>query len=245
ERPADQVLGEADIVFGKARVILEAMACGRAAYVFDHNGADGWVTAATYDALAPDNFGGQSLREVIDEERLVADLGRYDRGMGLVNRDLVVANHAASGHAAAVVEVLGRVAGTPRGAPDGAPLRELARLVRMYHRADAQAFALRAECESLAARTQAAEQRADDFAERAQRTDDLEERMQRAASFEGELAAAQGELAAARRSLAAQAGELARVGGLLCDVTGSRRWRVLQALLSPADRARRKGPAVR
>ncbi len=61
ERPADLVLNEVDIVFGKARVIVEAMATGRAAYVFDHNGGDGWVTAASYPRLAADNFGGQSL----------------------------------------------------------------------------------------------------------------------------------------------------------------------------------------
>ena len=33
-----------DIFVGYGRSILEAMACGRAAYVFDHNGGDGWVT---------------------------------------------------------------------------------------------------------------------------------------------------------------------------------------------------------
>lgn len=44
ERPAEHALNDADVVFGKARVIVEAMACGRAAYVFDHNGGDGWVT---------------------------------------------------------------------------------------------------------------------------------------------------------------------------------------------------------
>ena len=166
ERPADQVLGDADIVFGKARVILEAMACGRAAYVFDHNGGDGWVTAATYPELAPDNFGGQSASATIDEDRIVADLALYDRGMGVVNRDLVVANHAAGKHAAAVAEVLERVARTPRAAPVDAPLRELSRMIRLYHRADSQAFALRAECERLGARTMHAEQRAGELEER-------------------------------------------------------------------------------
>src|SRR4051794_8671167 len=106
EVPAERALDDADIVFGKARVIYEAMACGRAAYVYDHHGGEGWVTNESYPALSADNFGGQSRPSVIDEERLVADLGAYDRGMGLVNRDLAVAHHSATKHAAALAEIL-------------------------------------------------------------------------------------------------------------------------------------------
>ncbi len=36
---------QADIVVGKARAVLDAMSCGRPAYVYDAFGADGWVTA--------------------------------------------------------------------------------------------------------------------------------------------------------------------------------------------------------
>ena len=36
---------EADIIVGYGRTILEAMACGRPAYVHEHSGSDGWVTA--------------------------------------------------------------------------------------------------------------------------------------------------------------------------------------------------------
>jgi hypothetical protein len=176
ERPADLVLNDADIVFGKARVILEAMACGRAAYVFDHNGGDGWVTPDTYERLAADNFGGQSLAATIDEDTIVADLARYDAGMSVVNRDLVVANHSATKHAAALAALLGRVARAPRSAQVDAPLRELARLVRLYHRADMQAFVLRAEVEALASRTERAEQRAAELGALAARTERAEQR---------------------------------------------------------------------
>jgi hypothetical protein len=44
-----EVMAEADIVVGYGRTILEAMACGRPAYVHDHSGSDGWVTAETYE----------------------------------------------------------------------------------------------------------------------------------------------------------------------------------------------------
>ena len=43
-REPERLMGDADIVIGKARVIVEAMSSGRAAYVYDHNGGDGWVT---------------------------------------------------------------------------------------------------------------------------------------------------------------------------------------------------------
>ncbi|MHB8694042.1 MAG: glycosyltransferase family protein [Solirubrobacteraceae bacterium] len=155
KRSTEQELNEADIVFGKARVIYEAMSCGRAAYVFDHNGGDGWVTADTYPALSADNFGGQSGTAVITPERLIADLAEYRPEMGVVNRDLVVAHHSATKHAARLVGILAALA--PRAQPVDAPLRELARLVRLYHRADIQAFVARAEIEALAVRADAAE----------------------------------------------------------------------------------------
>jgi hypothetical protein len=167
ERPAEHVLNDADIIFGKARVIAEAMACGRAAYVFDHNGGDGWVTDATYERLGPDNFGGQSAAETIDEDRIVADIAAYDPAMGIVNRDLIVAHHAASKHAAALVEVLARIAPSRRPATD-VPLREMGRLLRLYHRADVQAFAMRAETEAFADRAQRWEQRAGELDRHAQ-----------------------------------------------------------------------------
>jgi hypothetical protein len=151
-KPAELVLNEADVVFGKARVICEAMACGRAAYVFDHNGAEGWVTRENYECLAADNFGGQSRPRPLDEEELAADLARYEPGMGVINRDLAVAHHSATKHVAALCTVLARV--SPRRTPVDAPLQELARLVRLHFRADAHAFALHAEAERLARRVE-------------------------------------------------------------------------------------------
>lgn len=72
-RPEDAIW-DADIVMGKARVILEAMACGRAAYVFDYVGGDGWVTGESYSRLEADNFGGRATDAVVDRDRLRADL---------------------------------------------------------------------------------------------------------------------------------------------------------------------------
>ena len=47
-------IAEADIVVGKGRAVLEAMSCGRAAFVYDAFGGDGWVTAESYPRLEAD-----------------------------------------------------------------------------------------------------------------------------------------------------------------------------------------------
>jgi hypothetical protein len=244
-----EAINSADIVFGKARVIYEAMACGRAAYVFDHNGAEGWVTAENQVALSADNFGGQSRPIAVDEDRLVADLRRYDPAMATVNRDFIVAHHSATKHAAALVEVLrGAV---PRAQPlDDAPLRELSRLVRLYHRADVQAFALHAHAERLSARVHALESevravREQSEAEAAARSGAEED----AVRARAEAAAARRDAEEARRDAeeARRGADEARAQRVEADeraskqfaaLVATRRWRAVQLALRPADRAR-------
>ena len=46
-RPEAQI-ADADIVVGHGRSIVEAMACGRAAFVFDQKCAEGWMTPQSY-----------------------------------------------------------------------------------------------------------------------------------------------------------------------------------------------------
>ena len=55
--PREQI-ARADVVFAKGRAILEAMACGRAAYLYDQFGCGGWVTPDRYAELEADGFGG-------------------------------------------------------------------------------------------------------------------------------------------------------------------------------------------
>jgi hypothetical protein len=135
-------IATADIVVGKSRAILDAMACGRAAYVLDFAGGDGWVTQERYPAMEADNFAGQATDWVLDRDRLVADLADYDRDMGQVNRELVLAHHDARTHAYELVELFRRV--NPRAEPVAAgPLRELARLVRLQWATEQDAMVLR------------------------------------------------------------------------------------------------------
>jgi hypothetical protein len=145
----EAVMNDGDLVIGKSRVIVEAMACGRAAYVYDHHGGDGWVTPERYPALEADNFDGQSDPEPADAARLRDDLLSYRAQMGAVNRELAVTHHSARSHCEDLVELFRRLA--PRGESVGAPLDELGRLTRMQWRADARALGFEHEAQLLRA----------------------------------------------------------------------------------------------
>jgi len=125
----DHRILNADLVVGYGRCIVEAMACGRAAYVWDHLGGDGWVTAATYPSLEADGFGGRATDMAVDRRGLRDDLASYHPDMGLVNRELAVRHHGPRDHAQALGALLARQTGP---APeDRTPLDELARLTRV------------------------------------------------------------------------------------------------------------------
>jgi hypothetical protein len=135
-------LGSVEIVIGRGRSILEAMASGRAAYVYDRHGGDGWVTAETYAGLEADGFAGRVADAVIDPARLGADLRSYSPSMGAVNRDLAVAHHRANVHAQQLVGLFRRLV-PQRRSP--APHEEMARLARLEWRAQVEAQGLRRE----------------------------------------------------------------------------------------------------
>jgi hypothetical protein len=139
-----QALHAADIVIGYGRSILEGMACGRAAYVYDWNGGDGWVTRQSYPAIEADGIAGRSGRSVLDAEKLSKDLRDYSPAMGSVNHDLVIAHHRANVHAQELIELI-RGLDTPAEAPGDTPLLEMARLVRLEWRARVEARSLAAE----------------------------------------------------------------------------------------------------
>jgi hypothetical protein len=120
-------LESADIVVGKSRAAVDAMACGRAVYVYDTFGGDGWVTPDTYAAMEADHFAGQATDRVIGVEELERDLADYDPRMGAANRDLVIQHHSARDH---VIEFLSALVGPPKERPS-VPLRELARLTAL------------------------------------------------------------------------------------------------------------------
>jgi hypothetical protein len=136
----EEYLHRSDIVLGCGRSALEAMACGRAVYVFGHIGADGWVTPETYEALEQDGFAGRGSRRVTDADELRTELEGYGAAMGLANQSLAVRHHDAGAHAAELVAALRRL--TPEngtGSLDGS-LREMSRLVRLEWQTECRAL---------------------------------------------------------------------------------------------------------
>jgi hypothetical protein len=76
-RPQD-VLGQYDIVFAKARCALEALAVGTAVVLCDKVGAGPMVTTGDMDRLRRLNFGVRTLQERVNAEVLEREIARYD-----------------------------------------------------------------------------------------------------------------------------------------------------------------------
>jgi hypothetical protein len=85
-RPED-VLGQYDLVFAKAKAAMEAMAVGAAVVLCDFAGVGPMVSAAGFDDLRPLNFGFEALRDPLTPEPLLREIGRYDAGDAARVRD--------------------------------------------------------------------------------------------------------------------------------------------------------------
>jgi hypothetical protein len=125
-------LAAADIVFGYGRSVLEAMACGRAVYVYDWKGGDGWLTAESYPSIEAEGFAG-CHGPIVDAEHLREDLRRYAASMGSVNNDLIYTHHRANLHAEKLIQLLKGLADPPQ--QRRTPLQEMSRLARLEWRA--------------------------------------------------------------------------------------------------------------
>jgi hypothetical protein len=77
QRPQD-VLGQYDLVFAKAKAALEAAAVGASVVLCDAVGAGPMVTTKNLRELRPLNFGIRTLREQPTVEALAREVARYD-----------------------------------------------------------------------------------------------------------------------------------------------------------------------
>jgi hypothetical protein len=157
-------MGEADIVVAKSRAALEGMCCGRAVYLYDQFGGDGWVTPENYTALEADNFAGQTASPRTPEQ-LAADLDDYHRDMGWVNAELVRRNHGARHHANELVAVLRGERVRPHD--DSEPLLEVGRLTRVNRAAEMRVGMLEHQTAVLERRARAAQAEFDAWQARA------------------------------------------------------------------------------
>lgn len=96
----------ADIVVGIGRCIIEAMACGRTAFVYDRWGSDGWLTKQSYATIEGGGFAGRAGTDEPGRAQFEDVLDGYDPVHGTEGYDLAVRHHNARVHAAQIVEVL-------------------------------------------------------------------------------------------------------------------------------------------
>jgi hypothetical protein len=205
-----EAMADVDIVVGYGRAAVEGMACGRAVYIHDHSGTDGWVTADAYPAIEAGGFAVSTHRTGHDTQRIRADLDGYTPELGQVGHELARAHHDARAHAAELIAVIERLRPAATPAPvDPSALRSLILLSEAQLRAEGAADVSRQEVRRW--------------------TDEHARLFQ---TLVTERAAWQVERDAARRALSAAEARYAEVRATL-------RWRLVSALMRPFDRLRR------
>ena len=74
----EEILPAYDLVFGKARCALEALAVGAAVVACDAHGLAGMITGESLDGMRQLNFGVRTLQRPITPETIGAEIDRYD-----------------------------------------------------------------------------------------------------------------------------------------------------------------------
>ncbi len=113
----ERFINRADLCISLGRGILETMACARAAFVFDYNGGDGWVTPESVDEVQKCNFSGRRYRRRYDVDALCAELRKYRPEMGRANRELVEARFSAAAGADELLALYQEAIREPRPGP--------------------------------------------------------------------------------------------------------------------------------
>lgn len=99
----EEVIGEYDLVFAKARCALEALAVGSAVILCDAGGVGPMVTMGEFDKLRPLNFGIRALREPLNPDVLVREIERYDSADAAAVSELV---RSTAGHESVIDELI-------------------------------------------------------------------------------------------------------------------------------------------
>ncbi|HEY5998732.1 MAG TPA: glycosyltransferase [bacterium] len=158
ERP-EEVLGDYDLVFAKARAAMEAMATGCAVVLCDLAGAGPLVTSGAFEELRVQNFGLRTLTHPATAAHLGAQIDRYDAADATRVRALMRTAGDLQRRLDELLALYAAVLAAPRPPPDpaalaaaaGAYLRWLAPAVKTGRAADRAQEALAEARRSLAA----------------------------------------------------------------------------------------------
>jgi hypothetical protein len=74
----ENLLGQYDLVFAKAKCAIEALAVGCSVVLCDRSGVGPMVTSENFDRLRRLNFGIRTLRESVHSDVLAVQIARYD-----------------------------------------------------------------------------------------------------------------------------------------------------------------------
>jgi hypothetical protein len=99
----EEIIGEYDLVFAKARCALEALAVGSAVILCDAPGVGPMVTMGEFDKLRPLNFGIRTLCKPLNAEVLLREIERYDSADAAAVSELV---RATAGHESVIDELI-------------------------------------------------------------------------------------------------------------------------------------------
>ena len=122
-----------------------------------NDGADGWVTPASYPTLEADGFAGRATDLALDRPVLEADLRRWEASLGESGRDLIARHHDAADHARELVGLLAEPVDPARRPPEAAA--ELARLAGVAAGLETRALGAEFRLQRLAADLDATQER--------------------------------------------------------------------------------------
>lgn len=92
----EDYINQADIVVSLGRGILEGMACGRAAIVYDYQGGDGMITKNSINEIRKHNFSGRRFKKNYGVTDLIQEIKKYEKCMGKINREIILKDYSVS-----------------------------------------------------------------------------------------------------------------------------------------------------
>ncbi|HLG90821.1 MAG TPA: hypothetical protein VI336_01525 [Candidatus Saccharimonadales bacterium] len=107
-RDVPKDINQSDLIISMGRGIIEAMSCGRAVISYSELLGDGYLTPEVYMESRTRNFGGYECQYAFSVEELMAEINKYTKSSGKINRDLALEYHDSVKGTDSILEVIKR-----------------------------------------------------------------------------------------------------------------------------------------
>ena len=131
ERP-EEILGEYDLIFAKAKAAMEAMAVGAAVILCDFAGVGPMVTPEEFERVRELNFGLQTMVEPLEPENVLKQIKLYDPEQAGLVRDLARTNCSLEQAVDLLVDTYGEIMAEYRAIPPPARIKGKVRFQMPY-----------------------------------------------------------------------------------------------------------------